>query len=55
MGLYKINKQKKVGELIECPVCHTKVVKIQYSQVFCCGNCKDRFWNRHNKDRDKIS
>ena len=34
IGLYKENKKAKVGTLIECPVCHTKFKKIQYSQAF---------------------
>lgn len=44
-GLYKTNKKAKVGETIECPICHTKFTKKQYSQAFCCTRCKDRFWN----------
>lgn len=52
-GLYKLNKEAKTGEIIECPVCHRKFVKRQYSQAFCCTNCKDKFWNRHNPDRHK--
>lgn len=44
-GLYKINKEAKVGETIECPICHSKFKKIQYSQAFCCSKCKDKFWN----------
>lgn len=51
-GLYKTNKAAKVGETIECPVCHRKFTKRQYSQAFCCTQCKDKFWNskgdRHN-------
>lgn len=45
MGLYKDNKKAKVHSIIKCPVCHKKFEKIQYSQSFCCGQCKDRFWN----------
>ena len=44
-GLYTTNKEAKVGDTIECPICHTKFVKRQYSQAFCCSQCKDRFWN----------
>lgn len=44
-GLYKINKMAKVGQEIECPICHTKFTKKQYSQAFCSSQCKDRFWN----------
>ena len=51
-GLYKINKEAKVGETIECPMCHTQFTKRQYSQAFCSSHCKDKFWNskgdRHN-------
>lgn len=43
--LYKINKESKCGEVIECPVCHTKFTKKQYSQAFCCSRCKDKYWN----------
>ena len=53
MGLYKINKQKKVGATIECPVCHKKFLKKQYSQAFCCLHCKDAFHNKHNGDRHR--
>jgi len=55
MGLYKINKQKKVGATIECPVCHKKFLKKQYSQAFCCIRCKDKFHNRVDGDRHKYS
>ena len=44
-GLYKLNKETNVGETIECPICHTKFTKKQYSQAFCPTRCKDRFWN----------
>jgi hypothetical protein len=43
---YQANKQAKVGEEIICPVCGKHFTKKQYSQAFCCGECKDRFWNR---------
>lgn len=54
-GLYRSNKEAKVGEAIECPVCHTKFIKRQYSQAFCCGHCKDRFHNMRCKDRHKYN
>ena len=54
-GLYRSNKEAKVGETIECPVCHTKFIKRQYSQAFCCGHCKDRFHNMRCKDRHKYN
>ena len=50
-GLYKTNKEAKVGEEIECPICHTKFVKRQYSQAFCCIKCKDKFHNMKSGDR----
>lgn len=52
-GLYQRNKDAKVGEIIECPVCHTKFTKCQYSQAFCCGHCKDKFHNMRCKDRHR--
>lgn len=55
MGLYRKNKTAKVGELIECPVCHTKFKKKQYSQAFCCICCKDRFHNQVDGDRHKYN
>lgn len=54
-SLYKTNKEAKVGETIECPVCHTKFTKRQYSQEFCCGQCKDKFHNMRSKDRHRYS
>lgn len=54
-GLYRTNKEAKVGEIIECPVCHIKFKKIQWAQAFCCGHCKDKFWNRQNPDRHKYA
>ena len=55
MGLYKNNKEAKTGMIIECPVCHKKFKKIQYSQAFCCGHCKDKYHNRHDGDRHRYS
>ena len=52
-GLYRTNKDAKVGDLIECPVCHSKFTKRQYSQAFCSTKCKDRFHNSINKDRHR--
>lgn len=42
---YKLNKSAKVGEEITCPVCSKNFKKKQYSQAFCCGKCKDDYWN----------
>lgn len=52
-GLYQRNKDAKVGDTIECPVCHTKFTKRQYSQAFCCGHCKDKFHNMRSGDRHR--
>ena len=49
---YKANKSAKVGESIVCPVCGEVFTKKQYSQAFCCGECKDKFWNKKG-DRHK--
>ena len=49
---YDNNKAAKVGETINCLVCNKTFIKKQYSQVFCCGECKDKFWNRRG-DRHK--
>ena len=42
---YKSNKVAKVGEIITCPICGEVFKKRQYSQAFCCGHCKDAYWN----------
>lgn len=49
---YDNNKAAKVGETINCLVCNKTFIKKQYSQVFCCGECKDKYWNRKG-DRHK--
>ena len=49
MGLYRNNKSAKVGTEIECPVCHTKLIKKYYQQALCCKECKEKFWNRTRK------
>ena len=43
---YQQNKAAKVGESISCAYCGKTFIKKQYSQAFCCGKCKDRYWNR---------
>lgn len=55
MGLYKNNKSAKVGTEIECPVCHKRFIKKSYQQAFCCGECKDKFWNRTRKSNGYFS
>ena len=42
---YEYNKAAKTGEIITCPICGTSFKKRQYSQAFCCGQCKDKYWN----------
>lgn len=54
-GLYRTNKEAKAGETIECPVCHTKFTKRQYSQAFCSGQYKDKFHNMRCKDRHRYT
>ena len=49
---YETNKSASVGDVIICPICHSEFTKKQYSQAFCCGECKDRYWN-DKKDRHK--
>jgi len=50
-----VNRQAKVGTVIECPTCGRRFTKRSYQQVFCSNkgrdNCKDRFWNRADPDR----
>lgn len=50
---YETNKGAKVGTEITCPICGTKFFKRQYSQAFCCGECKDTFWNTKD-DRHSV-
>lgn len=50
---YQSNKNAKVGETIVCPMCGKEFVKKQYSQAFCCGTCKDAYWNESNGSRRK--
>jgi len=53
--VYKDNKAAQVGADIICPVCGRIFRKVQYSQAFCSGTCKDAFHNaqgdRHNAPR----
>jgi ribosomal protein L37AE/L43A len=42
---YQENKSMPVGSLLTCPVCGEQFTKKQYSQVFCCSHCKDKYWN----------
>ena len=45
MSKYEENKAAKVGSTIICPTCGKEFVKKQYSQAFCCLQCKDKYWN----------
>ena len=49
---YLNNKSAKVGDMITCPMCGEVFKKRQYSQAFCCGGCKDSYWN-NKKDRHR--
>lgn len=49
---YELNKKAKVGEQISCTVCETVFIKKQWQQVFCCPECKDKYWN-NKKDRHR--
>ena len=42
---YLANKEAKTGEEIICPICKETFIKKQYSQTFCCSQCKDTYWN----------
>ena len=49
---YGKNKSAKVGEILICPICHKEFGKKHYAQAFCCGKCKDAYWNT-KKDRHR--
>ena len=49
---YNANKAAKVGDEIVCPICGTTFKKVQWQQAFCCGKCKDDYWNAKG-DRHK--
>lgn len=52
-NLYLQNKEAKTGETIKCPICGEVFVKKQYSQAFCCKECKNAYWNISKPDRHK--
>lgn len=58
MSKYEENKAAKVGTEIICPTCGKHFVKKQYSQAFCCGQCKDKYWNtmgdRHKGPKEAV-
>ena len=43
---YLYNKKSHVGTNLICPICGISFVKKQYSQAFCCNECKNKFWNK---------
>lgn len=49
---YNTNKTSKIGDECICPICSTKFTKKHYAQAFCCGKCKDAYWNA-KKDRHR--
>lgn len=49
--IYLDNKEKKTGETCICPVCKTEFIKKQYSQAFCCKECRDKFHNDRKKGK----
>lgn len=49
---YNTNKASKVGDACLCPVCGKEFTKTHYAQAFCCGKCKDAYWNS-KKDRHR--
>ena len=50
---YLQNKEAKTGETIKCPICGEVFIKKQYSQAFCCKECKNYYWNVIKPDRHK--
>jgi ribosomal protein L32 len=50
---YLKNKEAKTGETIKCPICGEVFIKKQYSQTFCCKECKGYYWNAAKPDRHK--
>ena len=43
---YLYNKEAATGTNLICPICGTSFIKKQYSQAFCCKDCKNKFWNK---------
>lgn len=48
---YLNNKSSKVGSICCCPICGKNFTKKQYSQSFCCNDCKVKYHN--NRQRGK--
>lgn len=43
---YILAKYKTQGDYCSCPNCIKQVVRKSENHVFCCVECKDRFWNK---------
>ena len=50
MDIVKYNRSAKTNTILSCAFCGRPFRKIQYSQVFCCTLCKDRY---HNQKGDR--
>lgn len=48
---YKDAKIAKVGEEVKCAYCGKMFKKVQYSQAFCCGECRINYHNKRRPDR----
>ena len=51
---YTNNKSASTGEDIKCPMCGTIFTKKQYSQAFCCTQCKDDYWNLKRGKKEPV-
>lgn len=51
---YLANKAAKIGDICECAYCTSKFTKKQYSQAFCCNQCKTAWWDLQG-DRHSIA
>lgn len=51
LSQYDKAKDAKVGEIIACACCGSKMVKKSYQQKFCSLKCKDKYWNTVDEKR----
>ena len=51
---YLYNKEANVGTYLTCPICGISFVKKQYSQAFCCKECKNKFWNKKEPEKPTL-
>jgi hypothetical protein len=49
--IYKLNKDKKVGDKCICPICKCEFTKTHYAQAFCCNECKVKYHNDKQKGK----